>query len=1225
MKSLRPHSSLIRRRSIARCLALVFLLLLLPLASYGGKVKHKSATPNLARPDTPSGFFPGLIDYFAGDGNTGTPYSNGAVPTLVSVVGPAALASDSLGNVYFAGGEGTALYMVYAGGSVPATLANITTTPQPGRIYQISGLVGTCGGNDPDATCGEGMTLNLAAFGSIGGLAFDGANNNYISDSVSSVIRRVAATTSIVTTIAGQLNTASSSTAIGDGGPATSATLSEPTDIKLDSFGNVYIQDQFGTAARVVYMSTATAAPPILAAEGITGPAAQPGVINTIAGQAEQYCPVSPTPGSSGAPGACGDYGAATAPTAFFFGLNSLDVDLAGNVYFADAYSGGTPPAGYIRVAYAGGAIPPLLTLALNGTAPTPGYIYAASGYDPSIQFALCSLTPCGDGGLAADVEFGPSSNNLFLKLDKLGNLYIADSGDFAIRKIDTSGYASTVAGIDDPNQIPPAQPPAAEGGPAISTQLSNFLYAVAFDPQNNLYIADNTDNLVWQVAPLQSQTIDFPTFDPATVTYGASPITLAATASSGLGVNYAVASGPGTISGSQLVVIGAGTIVVTASQAGNNQYTAAAPVSQSLIVDPAPLTVTANDASKLVGALLPIFTATIAGLVNGDTQTTSGVYSGKPAFSTTATTNSVAGSYPITVSIGTLTAANYTFTTFVPGTLTVTGNSPQSITFAPLAPVAYGQVTTLTLTATASSGLPVTFQVVSGPGSIPKNGSTLTVTGGGTIVIIATQEGGGVYEAATPVTRSLVVNPAPLTVTGPTVTLPYGTTVDPTTFPPATITGFVGSDNQASVLTGSAQYTTASGTPNVGTYPITVGLGTLALLPSAAVSYVFATPVNGSLTITPSAQTISITPVPSSQTYGNLVALTAVASSGLPITFTATGSAYFYNGINTTSPSLQNNTVQLVLTGVGTATATATQAGGGNFSPAPPIIQTFNVGPAPLNIGVALPYVREAGAPNPVFQPSIGDPPGQPGGFVNGDSDIPSVITGVPVLNTAATQSSPPGVYPIVPTQGTLAAPNYYFNFINGQLTVTPAGSFNITASPASLNIPTGLTGQSTLTITPTNAYQGSVTLSCGPIPANVTCVISPSTYIFPGSQNPDGSENPAQGTITITAAGGTVVGSGSGGDSTSRAGMLVIPETIAGLLIVFTRKRAARRGRIWGVVAVLALGAGMLAVSSCGGSSKSLTPTPGTMTVTIMGSGTSVTGGSAVTSSAALTVTIQ
>jgi hypothetical protein len=82
-------------------------------------------------------------------------------------------------------------------------------------------------------------------------------------------------------------------------------------------------------------------------------------------------------------------------------------------------------------------------------------------------------------------------------------------------------------------------------------------------------------------------------TFNPLpNVTYGVAPITLTATASSGLSVSYAV-TGPATVSGSTLTIIGTGLVTVTASQAGNANYAAATPVSQSFTVLPA--TTTAN------------------------------------------------------------------------------------------------------------------------------------------------------------------------------------------------------------------------------------------------------------------------------------------------------------------------------------------------------------------------------------------------------------------------------------------------------------------------------------------------------------------------------------------------------------------------------------------------------------------------------------------------------
>jgi len=80
-------------------------------------------------------------------------------------------------------------------------------------------------------------------------------------------------------------------------------------------------------------------------------------------------------------------------------------------------------------------------------------------------------------------------------------------------------------------------------------------------------------------------------------------------------------------------------------------------------------LIVTAVAATRLVGEANPTFTATITGFVNGETQS---VVSGSPLFTTTATAASPAGTFAITVAVGTLAAANYDFT-FVSGSLTIT------------------------------------------------------------------------------------------------------------------------------------------------------------------------------------------------------------------------------------------------------------------------------------------------------------------------------------------------------------------------------------------------------------------------------------------------------------------------------------------------------------------------------------------------------------------------
>lgn len=162
-------------------------------------------------------------------------------------------------------------------------------------------------------------------------------------------------------------------------------------------------------------------------------------------------------------------------------------------------------------------------------------------------------------------------------------------------------------------------------------------------------------------------QTITFALASP--VTYGNSPIALSATSSCGLPVtfgssNTAVAS----VSGSTLTIVGAGSATITAVNQDGSTLCKPASLPQQLQVDKASLSVTADSKTRALGAANPVFTATYSGFVNGQTTAALG---GAATFSTTATVSSPAGTYPITVSQGTLISANYTFT-FVGGTLTI-------------------------------------------------------------------------------------------------------------------------------------------------------------------------------------------------------------------------------------------------------------------------------------------------------------------------------------------------------------------------------------------------------------------------------------------------------------------------------------------------------------------------------------------------------------------------
>jgi len=154
---------------------------------------------------------------------------------------------------------------------------------------------------------------------------------------------------------------------------------------------------------------------------------------------------------------------------------------------------------------------------------------------------------------------------------------------------------------------------------------------------------------------------------------YGAAVPTLTATFSGFVNGDTAkVVSGAAklTTTATTKSSVGAYTITIAAGTLSAANYDFPKLVNGTLTVTKAQLTVTAVNKSKKQGAANPALTYTITGFVNGDKST---VVHGKPTLSTTATKTSKAGSYPIIVALGTLSASNYHFT-LVNGTLTVTG-----------------------------------------------------------------------------------------------------------------------------------------------------------------------------------------------------------------------------------------------------------------------------------------------------------------------------------------------------------------------------------------------------------------------------------------------------------------------------------------------------------------------------------------------------------------------
>lgn len=620
-----------------------------------GNVYMVDYPSNVVRVAHPSG----NIFTFAG-GGTGCPgqtdaIGDGCLATQAVLNGPSAIAFDASGNAYIA---------------EYGFVGNITPRV---RKVNTSGIITLFAGNGVNSYSGDNGPATSASMEEPTGLATDAAGDVFIVDLAAGVVRMVDTTGTITTFVGGGTGCAGQTDSIGDGCLATQATLNGPFGIAVDPSGILYIADTNNSRIRKVSKKTG-----IFLAY----------VISTVAG--------------TGVQGSSGDNGPAT--SAELYNPERVALDAAGNIYISDSFNQ------RIR------------------KIDTSGTITTVAGGGPG-----CTSTPC---SALEDTGTDGSGNLVGLALDAAGNIYLG-AGD----RVEISGpqgamaFPNTVVGqsvtrtfvFNNLGTASDTLPSTATGysmigngdftitggtcltNPVLASHASCTLQAT-FTPVatgERLGLVSFTDtsngsphslNLYGQGYVVQSQSITFPAI--SNTTYGAGPVTLAATASSGLPVTYTIVSGPATVSGSALTITGAGTVVVQAAQAGNAAYAAAAPVQQTFTVAKATLTVSANYLTRYTGQINPpTLTYSMSGFVLNDTQLSA--TTGQPALSTNAPANPPAGSYVITIAAGTLASANYNFTfqnaflSIVPPSSTTTTLSLSTAT------ATAGQIVTLTATVT--------------------------------------------------------------------------------------------------------------------------------------------------------------------------------------------------------------------------------------------------------------------------------------------------------------------------------------------------------------------------------------------------------------------------------------------------------------------------------------------------------------------------------------------
>ncbi len=329
-----------------------------------------------------------------------------------------------------------------------------------GVVTTLAGTAGSIGSVDG--------TGGAARFNYPSGIVVDRNGNLYVAEIGNHTIRKITSA-GVVTTLAGTAGNSGSMDGTGS-----TARFYEPNGIAVDASGNIYVADRINSTIRKITSA---------------------GVVTTLAG----------TAGNSGSMDG-------TDSAARFSNPNGIAVDASGNVYVADTYNH------TIRKITSAGVVTTLAGTAgtygsLDGTSSAArfyqpngmavdasGNVYVADSINSSIRKITSAGVVTTLAGTGTALSFGSEDGigsaarfkiPLGIAVDASGNLYVADSNNYAIRKITSAGVVTTLAGM--------AGGAGSENGTGSAARF-NYPRGIAVDGSGNVYVADTSNHTIRKI-----------------------------------------------------------------------------------------------------------------------------------------------------------------------------------------------------------------------------------------------------------------------------------------------------------------------------------------------------------------------------------------------------------------------------------------------------------------------------------------------------------------------------------------------------------------------------------------------------------------------------------------------------------------------------------------------------------------------------------------------------